>query len=93
MKLTEESLNLFNKISFSECKKEDGLIRGFLDAKTGDVFGVQKALQIRRSWVRRVELRKGRRYGEDGLGQGGDLLLSDRAKVQKSSNLIKLLQP
>lgn len=42
MKLTEENLKLFNKISFSECKKEDGIISGFLDAKTGYVFGNSK---------------------------------------------------
>jgi len=35
--------------------------------KTGDVFSIEKPLDIRRCRIGRIELRKWGRYGEDGL--------------------------
>jgi hypothetical protein len=37
--------------------------------KTGDIFGIEKSLYVRRCRIGRVELRKRGRYGEDGLLQ------------------------
>ncbi len=46
MKLTNENIDeLLNKVSFSKSMKKDldkGSLRGYLDAKTGDVFGNSK---------------------------------------------------
>ncbi len=37
--------------------------------KTGDIFGIQKSLYVRRCGIGRIELRKRGRYSEDGLLQ------------------------